>query len=123
VGDFEPVGEFLGWDNRGTRARQGIDLTIMASSLTEVSIDALDTRLRRLEYAITGNVSSTKEASLKTSLEGGNIPSQIAALNERLARLASQSKHLKRLLQACPCPHFYPLFPVPLPTALYMTKH
>jgi hypothetical protein len=73
----------------------------MGSSLTEISIDALDTRLRRLEYAITGNVSSGEDASPKTTLEGGNIATQIASLNGRLARLANQSKHLKRLLHAC----------------------
>ena len=83
----------------------------MASPLTEVSIDALDTRLRRLEYAITGNIPSTKEASSKTDSDGGNIPSQITALNERFARLAGQSKHLKRLLHACPWPLSIPSFP------------
>lgn len=76
----------------------------MASSLTDVSIDALDTRLRRLEYAITGSLSSGKDGSAKTTLEGGSIPGHITALNERLARLANQSKHLRRLLHACPSP-------------------
>ena len=73
-------------------------------TLTEVSIDAVDTRLHRLEYVITGNI-SRKDESPRASMAGGNIPGQIATLNERLARVANQSKHLKRLLHAClsPC--------------------
>ena len=64
------------------------------------SVEALDIRLRRLEYALTGNTSST-EGVEKPDSQGTNILSQISSLNERLTRIANQNKSIKRLLQAC----------------------
>jgi hypothetical protein len=61
------------------------------------SIEALDTRLRRLEYALNGSTIPLPKEDLKP----GTIPLQIASLNDRLARLSAQNKPLKRLLQAC----------------------
>jgi hypothetical protein len=82
--------------------RRNVTRAAMTSSaLRDVSIDAVDTRLHRLEYAITGNTLLSKDESPRTTVQGGNIPGQIAALDDRLARVAHQSKHLKRLLHAC----------------------
>ena len=67
------------------------------------SIDALDIRLRRLEYALTGSTILDKPGE-KSSSHDGNIPTQISFLNERLARIANQNKSIKRLLQACISP-------------------
>ena len=61
------------------------------------SLPALDVRLRRLEYALTG---STNDVQLIPSQEG-NIPNQIASLNDRLAKIATKNKSVKKLLQAC----------------------
>jgi hypothetical protein len=66
----------------------------------DASVEALDIRLRRLEYALTGSASSTEKSDKSDSL-AGNIPSQISALNERLTRIANQNKSIKKLLQAC----------------------
>ena len=64
------------------------------------SVEALDIRLRRLEYALTGSTSSTEKGDKSDSLTG-NIPSQISSLNDRLTRIANQNKSIKKLLQAC----------------------
>ncbi len=64
------------------------------------SVEALDIRLRRLEYALIGSTPSTERSDKSDSL-AGNIPSQISSLNERLTRLANPNKSIKRLLQAC----------------------
>jgi hypothetical protein len=64
------------------------------------SVEALDIRLRRLEYALTGNTLSTDRVE-KSDSPGTNILSQISSLNERLTRIANQNKSIKRLLQAC----------------------
>ena len=66
------------------------------------SIDALDIRLRRLEYALTG--STILDKPVEKSSHDGNILTQISFLNERLARIANQNKSIKRLLQACISP-------------------
>jgi hypothetical protein len=68
------------------------------------SIEALDIRLRRLEYALTGSISSTTENVEKSDSQGGNIPSQISSLNDRLTRISNQNKSIKKLLQACITP-------------------
>jgi hypothetical protein len=65
---------------------------------TDSSIEALDIRLRRLEYALTGTPTNPLP---KEDLKPGTIPTQITSLNDRLARLSTQNKPLKRLLQAC----------------------
>jgi hypothetical protein len=61
------------------------------------SIESLDIRLRRLEYALTGST----EPPSKTDLNTANIPSQISTLNDRLTKLANQNKSVRRVLQAC----------------------
>jgi len=64
------------------------------------AVEGLDIRLRRLEYAFTGAAASTDGVN-KSNTKGVNIPSEIASLNERLAKLANQNKSIKRLLEAC----------------------
>ena len=66
----------------------------------EESIEALDIRLRRLEYALAG---STNDA-VEVKVHAGSVPTQIIALNDRLTRIANQNKPLKRLIQACTPP-------------------
>jgi hypothetical protein len=68
---------------------------------SESSIEALDIRLRRLEYAFNGT--SLPDPLDKT--HGPSIPSQISSLNDRLTKLANQNKSIKRLLQACTHTH------------------
>lgn len=74
---------------------------------SETAMDALETRLRRLEFIITG---STEQKS-RTFVAGtpGSIPDQLDSLNERLARIATRNKFIKKLLQACAFP-FIPIF-------------
>lgn len=71
-------------------------------ALMDSSVEALDIRLRRLEYALTGSTSSSSDNVEKPdSSQGGSIPSQISSLNDRLTRIANLNKSIKRLLQAC----------------------
>jgi hypothetical protein len=70
----------------------------MASSNS--SIEALEIRLRRLEYAITGSTEA-KDPNEKIDAVGGSIPVQISSLNDRLTRIGNQNKSVKRLLQVC----------------------
>src|SRR5271168_4457117 len=67
------------------------------------SIEALDTRLRRLEYILTGST-STVDTTLKADSQRTNIPNQLSSLNDRLAKLANTNKSIKKLLQACNSP-------------------
>jgi hypothetical protein len=69
---------------------------------SETAIEALETRLRRLEFIITG---STDQKS-KNIVAGTprSIPDQLDSLNERLARIATGNKLIKKLLQACTFP-------------------
>ena len=75
---------------------------------SETAIDALETRLRRLEFIITGST----DPKSKNIVAGTprSIPDQLDSLNERLARIATGNKLIKKLLQACTSP--YPYSPV-----------
>jgi len=65
------------------------------------SIEALDTRLRRLEYIITGSTSTLDTTSNKPDSSKTSIPNQILSLNDRLAKLVHSNKSIKKLLQTC----------------------
>jgi hypothetical protein len=71
------------------------------------SIEALDTRLRRLEYILTGST-TTVDTTSKPDPQRTNIPNQLSFLNDRLAKLASTNKSIKKLLQACTSPLISP---------------
>jgi hypothetical protein len=73
----------------------------------DLSIETLDIRLRRLEYALSGSATVPDESNEKPAIQGGSIPSQISSINDRLARIANQNKSIKRLLQAC-IPDLFP---------------
>ena len=64
------------------------------------SVEALDLRLRRLEYVLTGSTVS-QDTSAKPTSEAESVPSQIASLSERLTKVANQNKTIKKLLQTC----------------------
>lgn len=88
---------------------------------SEIVIEALDVRLRRLEFILTGSTDSkTPQNDVSNGGDGGgNIPRQLASLNERLTRLANGNKSIKKLLQACTIPLYMifiswsPLHPLP----------
>jgi hypothetical protein len=67
----------------------------------DASIEALDTRLRRLEYIVTGSTSTLDTAANKSDSPRANIPNQISSLNDRLAKLVHNNKSIKKLLQTC----------------------
>ena len=75
--------------------------------IMDSSIEALDTRLRRLEYILTGST-STVDTTLKPSSQRTNIPNQLSSLNDRLAKLTNTNKSIKKLLQACNSPPHLP---------------
>jgi len=63
------------------------------------AFEALDIRLRRLEYVLTGSTAtSTDQVSEKQSQ---SIPNQIQSVNEALTRIANQNKNIKKILQFC----------------------
>jgi hypothetical protein len=70
----------------------------MASSNS--SREALEVRLCRLEYAITGSTEA-KDTSEKIDAVGGSIPVQISSLNNFLTRIGNRNKSVQRLLQVC----------------------
>ena len=76
---------------------------------SEPAIEALDSRLRRLEFLLTGSTDATPPA---TGHADASIPTQLASLNDRLARIANQHKSIKKLLQACIPPTSAPPDPI-----------
>jgi hypothetical protein len=69
----------------------------MASAST--AFEALDVRLRRLEFALTGKLGTATDES--PEMQGQSIPNQLQSVNEDLAKIANQNKNIKRLLQFC----------------------
>jgi hypothetical protein len=65
---------------------------IMAS--VDPSVEALELRLRRLEYALAGSTSGAQTFS-------GNVPQQAQVLTDKLSKLAQSNKSIPRILQFC----------------------
>jgi len=80
---------------------------ISGTRVMDPSIEAIDTRLRRLEYILTGSTSPV-DTTLKPESQRTNIPNQLSSLNDRLAKLANANKSIKKLLQACTPPPKHP---------------
>jgi len=78
---------------------QSKDMSRVDASI-DSSVEALDLRLRRLEYVLTGSTVS-QDTSAKPTSEAESVPSQIASLSERLTKVANQNKTIKKLLQTC----------------------
>ena len=81
-----------------------LNLLDSGTRVMDSSIEALDTRLRRLEYILTGST-NTVDTTSKPDSQRTNIPNQLSSLNDRLAKLANTNKSIKKLLQACTSPH------------------
>jgi len=81
-------------------------MTLSEEDLTIQTVSLLESRLKRIEFALVGDASDTS-ALLETAKKENrdySIKSRLSALEGALARLANSSPAVKDLLQLCAPP-------------------